>query len=564
MTVTEAVQLALEGNERGFGFLYQNTYKSKLYLALQYMKNESDAEDVLQDAYVKAFSNLKDLKDPEKFSSWLGQIVANTAKNALVKKNPVLFTDIPTDEDEDESFEEQIADEDVSTQPELSYTREETRQMVDELIDSLSDEQRVCILMYHMEDMPIKDIAATLNCSESTVKSRLNYGRKNLKARAEELQKKGYKLYGLAPLALLFMLLHTDAEAAYADPAFSAVGRQVSNSIFTQISPFIQGPNHINSGTNGTQTSAQAGTNGARAGAQTGARTGTGGAARTGAVQTVAAQTGAGTVAKAGAGHAVGAGLLGTTAGKVITGVLIAAVAGGSVFGVTRLVRNSQDEVPAVSQEETTAEISEQEAEEEAPEESEITDDEMDEAEEVEPDLAEANTFADLKDLYIDVLQDTQAGKYEYACDSYEYTTETGVAEIQGFQYFLTDMDNDGVPELIASKVYWPGGYTSSMVFNWHDCRIYSAELRDERWNLKMISGEIDMIGASIPADGNGFIATTEFARGTHTGYYNRITIENDTLVVGDSDQEGETVVDWYDIGDITGLEVIDEMVGHD
>ncbi len=235
MTYTEAVQLALDGNERGFGFLYQDTYKSKLYLALQYMKNESDAEDVLQDAYVKAFSNLKDLKDPEKFSSWLGQIVANTAKNALVKKNPVLFTDIPTDEDEGEPFEEQIADEDTSTQPELSYTREETRQMVDELIDSLSDEQRVCILMYHMEDMPIKDIAAALDCSESTVKSRLNYGRKNLKAKVEELQKKGYKLYGLAPLALLTLLLHTDAEAAYADPSFSAVGRRISNEVFDEI-----------------------------------------------------------------------------------------------------------------------------------------------------------------------------------------------------------------------------------------------------------------------------------------------------------------------------------------
>ncbi len=99
MTYTEAVQKALNGEESGFGFLYENTYKSKLYLCLQYMKNENDAEDVLQDAYVKAFSNLQDLKDPEKFSSWLGQIVANTAKNALVKKNPVLFSYIPMESD---------------------------------------------------------------------------------------------------------------------------------------------------------------------------------------------------------------------------------------------------------------------------------------------------------------------------------------------------------------------------------------------------------------------------------------------------------------------------------
>ena len=119
---TEAVRLALAGEEQGFGYLYENTYKTKYYLALQYMKNQEAAEDVLQDAYIRAFSKLDTLQDPENFSAWLGQIVANTAKNALVKKNPILFTDVEEQTDM-EDYTEKIEDDDIDGQPELSYKR---------------------------------------------------------------------------------------------------------------------------------------------------------------------------------------------------------------------------------------------------------------------------------------------------------------------------------------------------------------------------------------------------------------------------------------------------------
>ena len=121
MNYTEAVSLARAGEERGFGFLYQNTYKSKYYLALQYMKNEEAAKDVLQEAYIKAFSKLDALGNPEAFPGWLGTIVANTAKNMLAKNNPMLFSDVAAD-DENENFEYQIEDENAENQPELFYT----------------------------------------------------------------------------------------------------------------------------------------------------------------------------------------------------------------------------------------------------------------------------------------------------------------------------------------------------------------------------------------------------------------------------------------------------------
>lgn len=210
MTYEQAVELARKKDDAGFRFLYESTYRDKYYIALKYMQNEDDALDVLQDAYIRAFDKLDTLDKAEKFPAWLGMIVANTAKNALVKKKPILFSEMGTETEDGDPFEFQIEDENIENQPELSYTKEETRELVQQMISSLSEEQRLCILMFYMEDMSIRDIAETLDCSENTVKSRLNYGRKNLKIKGEELQKKGYKLYGVAPLPLLLYLLRAE------------------------------------------------------------------------------------------------------------------------------------------------------------------------------------------------------------------------------------------------------------------------------------------------------------------------------------------------------------------
>lgn len=216
MDYTEAIKLALAGEQRGFRFLYENTFQKKYFLALHYMKNKAAAEDVLQEAYIRAFSKLDTLKKPEKFPGWFGMIVANTARNALKKKNPILFSDIAADEYQDE-FEYQIEDDNVDHLPEKAYTRKETRQLAYKLLDSLSEEQRMCILMFHIEGMTIRQIASALGCSENTVKSRLKYGRENIKEKGEELQRQGYQLYSTASLPLLLYLLQKEAAHMKAD-----------------------------------------------------------------------------------------------------------------------------------------------------------------------------------------------------------------------------------------------------------------------------------------------------------------------------------------------------------
>ena len=204
---TEAVEQAKAGREEGFSYLYEMTYRNKLYIAMKYMKNEDEAMDVLHDSYVKAFERLSGLQDANSFPGWLSTIVANTARNALRDRHTVNCSDMQREDQDGETFEYSIADENMTAQPEMACTTKETQEMVQELIGSLSDEQRMCVLMFHIEGYSIKDIATVLGCSENTVKSRLNYGRKNIKAKAEELQKKGYKLYSYTPMALLTYLL---------------------------------------------------------------------------------------------------------------------------------------------------------------------------------------------------------------------------------------------------------------------------------------------------------------------------------------------------------------------
>lgn len=348
MTYTEAIDLARAGEERGYGFLYEKTYKSKYYLALQYMKNEEEAEDVLQEAYMKAFAKIDTLEKPEAFPGWLGMIVANTAKNMLGKKRPVLFSDLAVDE-EGEQFEYQIEDEDLEVQPELSYTRQETKELVHELIDSLSEEQRLCVLMFHIEGIPISKIAQAMECSENTVKSRLNYGRKNLRVKAEELQKKGYRLYSVAPLPLFLMLLRSEEKYLAAEGILSAAGKLVADQVFASLS---------------SEGAALATAEAAKETAQ--------------GVSGEAAKT-AGSAAKAkGALGATGkAGILHTTAGKTAAIILGICVTGGATFfGVSQVMEARQAAQEIKNQEEIARQKEKEKKEEQAKEPKEVKDSE--------------------------------------------------------------------------------------------------------------------------------------------------------------------------------------------
>ncbi|MGN1458455.1 MAG: sigma-70 family RNA polymerase sigma factor [Acutalibacteraceae bacterium] len=217
---------ALKGDNSAFEALYNITKDKAYFIALSLTHNENDAMDILQESYMKAFSNLDKVNPPEMFDNWFNRIVANQSKDFMKKKKPVLFddisSDITVDWDESEKNEDYI--------PEQSLDNNETSRLIMEIINKLPEDQRLCILMYYYQDMSVADISSTLNLTVSTVKYKLSAARKTIKSEVEKLEKKGTKLYAVFPFALLPSIISQSAQATSA-PAFSAVSSAVSGTV---------------------------------------------------------------------------------------------------------------------------------------------------------------------------------------------------------------------------------------------------------------------------------------------------------------------------------------------
>lgn len=202
----ETVKQAMSGSEAAKEKLYNQTYRQGFSLALQMVKNEQDALDIMQESYIAAFGHLNKLENPEKFKSWFHCIVANRCRDWLKKKKPQLFTELSSEEDEN-YFEDTLENEDMAFSPEKYVDYSETKRLMNEILDGLPEEQKLCVLMYYYEELSVVEIAEALDCSTGTVKSRLNYARKKIKADVEELERKGTKLYGVAPIPFIVWML---------------------------------------------------------------------------------------------------------------------------------------------------------------------------------------------------------------------------------------------------------------------------------------------------------------------------------------------------------------------
>lgn len=319
--IAELVVKLQGGDNSAFNELYKLTSGRAYFVALEITKNEQDAEDVLQESYIKMLEKINTLDKPESFVSWFHHMVANKSKDSLKKKKPSLF-----EAGEEEAFEV-IPDEDTSFNPEENLNQDELHSAVMEVIGELTEEKRACVMMMYFEEMSVNEISETLEIPVSTVKNRLFTARKDLKAKFE---KRGItSLYSTAPVGVVIWALARASESVSSTFAESANSARVLSGIAI-------------SGTAAAATTA--------AGAGTAATT----AAATTAA-TTAASTAATTAASTGAGVAVKAFAL-TTAQKVIAGLAAVGIIGGTAAGVTTVVKNreKEPETTGVIQEEVT------------------------------------------------------------------------------------------------------------------------------------------------------------------------------------------------------------------
>jgi RNA polymerase sigma factor (sigma-70 family) len=200
----ELVGKARSGDQAAFAELYERT-NAELYRSVRSMVRDEDlAWDILQDSYIRAWRGLDKLETDGAFLPCLRRIAVNVTATEMAKKLPMTFTDLSGDE-EDRPLE--LPDLSTDAQPELALDRKETSRLVREILSDLPQEQQLIVGMHYYEDMPIQEIAKTLQVAPGTVKAQLHKGRKRIEAGVRALEKQGVKLYGLSPLPFLLALL---------------------------------------------------------------------------------------------------------------------------------------------------------------------------------------------------------------------------------------------------------------------------------------------------------------------------------------------------------------------
>ena len=190
------VAQAKAGDQNAFSELV-NRYERKIYrLAKNITRNDEDAEDVLQDAFLKAYTHLDNFKGDSKFYTWIVRIAVNEALMRLRKRK----TDrsVPLDEPV-ELGEETVTREIVvwDDNPEQRYSQEEWRRILDEAVDGLKPDFRTVFVLRDIEELSTEETAETLGISVPAVKSRLLRARLALREKlTRQFKRKGEDLLG--------------------------------------------------------------------------------------------------------------------------------------------------------------------------------------------------------------------------------------------------------------------------------------------------------------------------------------------------------------------------------
>ncbi|MBC7927236.1 MAG: RNA polymerase sigma factor [Bryobacteraceae bacterium] len=183
------VDRARAGDAMAFSALVDK-YERKIFrLAKHITQNDEDAEDVLQESFMKAYSNLDTFQGQSKFYTWLVRISVNEALMKLRKRKSdrTVSLDEPHETEEDTVTREIAVWED---DPEQKYSREELRGILDKAVDSLKPGFRTVFVLRDIEELSTEETAEALGISIPAVKSRLLRARLQLRERLTRLFKR--------------------------------------------------------------------------------------------------------------------------------------------------------------------------------------------------------------------------------------------------------------------------------------------------------------------------------------------------------------------------------------
>lgn len=194
----DLVERAKAGEMEAFAELIRR-YERRVYrMARQITQNDEDAEDVLQESFLKAFEHLDSFQGQSKFYTWLTRIAVNESLMKLRKRKSDRTVSLDENiETEEEPIVREIAVWDDT--PESKYSQEELRQILDKAIDSLKPIFRTVFVLRDVEELSTEETAEVLGLSIAAVKSRLLRARLQLRERLTRVfKRKGDQILGYA------------------------------------------------------------------------------------------------------------------------------------------------------------------------------------------------------------------------------------------------------------------------------------------------------------------------------------------------------------------------------
>ena len=195
----ERLVVELQNDKLVFEEIYYLTQQKLFLYAKSFMESENDAKDLLQETYIEIIKSVKNLQDPSKFIAWSKKILYHLAMQRFRRSETAVILD-----EDYKNLIDNFEDTDGSSLPEEAYDANEVKTILRELITGLPVAQRLSIIAYYYDEMPIQEIAEMMDCSENTVKTRLHYARLSLKNKLENYESKhDIKLHALTPLILL-------------------------------------------------------------------------------------------------------------------------------------------------------------------------------------------------------------------------------------------------------------------------------------------------------------------------------------------------------------------------
>ena len=168
----ELVERVQRGDKHAFDLLVSKYQRKLGRLISRFVRDSGEAEDVTQDAFIKAYRALPGFRGESAFYTWLYRIGINTAKNHLLANKRRAPTSTPFDVEDAESFEEASLLREVST-PENELMSKQVVDVVQSSLQQLPEDLRSALMLREIEGLSYEEIASVMNCPVGTVRSRI-------------------------------------------------------------------------------------------------------------------------------------------------------------------------------------------------------------------------------------------------------------------------------------------------------------------------------------------------------------------------------------------------------